>query len=78
MFLQFGWQGSVGVLVGQKFICTGDHKVTQGEVGFCGADDGDDQLAHGYRCCGSGCRLESRIIKLRQFPRVMFAVFASL
>jgi hypothetical protein len=88
---QLGWQGESGrhgFLWGRNLIhreviaatsMTDDNASPgQSEIIFRGADDGDDQLAAGYREAGSYEGWAAGLQSVADYPRVKLALYASL
>lgn len=79
---QLGWQGKEGgggFLLGQRHLLpTVKGDTTTTEVQFRGADVGDSQIADGFSCEGSLEEWIKVVRKLRHYPQVMLAIYASM
>jgi hypothetical protein len=81
---QLGWQGDggeLGFLWGTTLIApkreAGDDNEGKQGVRFCGADEGDDQIAAGFHKKGSFKQWKKAIGKINPFPKVKLALYAS-
>ena len=77
---QLGWQGAAGkggFLCGQKLITADTAANGKQGIRFCGADEGDEQIAAGFQERGQFDKWVEVIAEIGQFPKVNFALYAA-
>lgn len=78
---QLGWQGDghgAGFLCGKTLIAAESRPEKSNQtVCFCGADEGDDQIAAGFRKRGRFAKWRDAIAVIKPFPKARLALYTS-